>query len=106
MVTVSQRSKSVKPTRTIRLAVPPGPGCPNFVVVISVGKRSTDYHVSPIASDFGRAFRVEKVFTPDPEVYHVCLNGKDSHCDCKGFTFAGRCKHVDGLATLAQAGRI
>jgi hypothetical protein len=40
------------------------------------------------------------------EEYHVCLNGRKSLCDCKGFFHAGHCKHVDGLSALAAAGKI
>lgn len=59
------------------------------------------YHVLPIPGcTFGQGFEVKK---DDGTVYHVSLNSHESTCDCRGFGKWGYCKHVEALATLAQA---
>lgn len=101
MVTVTQRKPRVKPSRFIRLALPTFQGNPG-VVKITVGKRSTDYWLTTIPSDFGLAFQLVK--GDESETYHVNLNGEQSTCECKGFLKWGHCKHVEGLQALRKAG--
>ena len=95
-----------KPARTIRLALAPLPSSPGGVT-ITAGKRTADYLLSRLPSDFGEAFRLEKFPPQGGEVYHVLLNDGGAHsCECKGFLRWGRCKHADGLAALKRAGRL
>ena len=109
MSTVTKARQRVKPVRSIRLALPPFEGNPG-VVRITVGKASTDYLLQPIPCEVGgAAFQLTKVGPEaDGEVYHVRLTGnpRQDSCDCKGFAKHSHCKHRDGLAALAKAGRL
>jgi hypothetical protein len=99
--------KSCKPFhRSVRLRAPPSDDNPFAIIGITVGTKADDYYVRPIASDFGRAFRVEKVLDPERAAYHVCLNGRESACDCLGHARYGFCKHVSALKALVQAGML
>jgi hypothetical protein len=69
------------------------------------GDTLTYYRVTPLPSQFGTAFRLQKVVTGN-ETYDVLLDGRESSCTCKGNTYRGRCKHVDGLTILRQRGLI
>jgi hypothetical protein len=112
MSTLSQPSARVKPVRkpvvrTVRIACGPSPDNPYFVVVITVGKKFDDYCVKPIASDFGAAYHVEKMFNPDDTVYHVNLSDDGAMtCDCRGHLAHGHCKHGEALLALRQAGKL
>jgi hypothetical protein len=106
MVTLTQPSRRVKPTRTIRLALPPSDVSAVAVMVITVGKAQDTYHVTPIRSDFGAAFEVAKVSDPGQPVYQVCLEGNGGTCNCKGHSHRGTCRHVEGLAALRRAGKL
>jgi hypothetical protein len=83
--------------------VRPCDGAPG-VVRITVGSKEADYFLTPLATDFGRGFLLEKI--GHEESYHVNLNGPQSTCECKGFLKHGHCKHRDGLAALVAAGRV
>src|SRR5262245_40137558 len=101
--------KRVKPARTIRVAVPPFGDCPEAIVVITVGKEAVHYYVRPIPSDFGTAFRVEKLPLYGYGVYHVNLGGDGASpsCECKGFLRWNKpCKHISGLQALKNAGQL
>jgi hypothetical protein len=76
------------------------------VVVIAVGTTEDTYHVTPIPSDFGTAFPVEKVSNPVLRTYATCLEGNGGHCSCKGFCHRGTCRHIDGLHALKAAGQL
>jgi hypothetical protein len=91
----------VKAPRTIRLLTPLNEEGRNALVTITTGRTAADYWVSRLPADFGTAFLVEKLGSDDR--YHV---NTDGHCDCKGHTYHGHCKHVDGLAALVKAGRL
>jgi hypothetical protein len=101
-----QRKPRVKPVRTIRLVVPLNAEGDNGVVRIVVGKESADYFLARIPADFGAAYQLQKIGEEDATPYHVNLNGRQSTCECKGFTRWNRCKHTDGLAALTAAGRL
>ncbi len=103
---VRQRKPRPKPQRGIRLEVrPEGDGL--GIVRITVGKRHDDYLLTPIPSDFGRGFTVEKVgLTVNDPPYHVNVDGDKRSCECKGFLHHGHCEHADGLAALIAAGRL
>jgi hypothetical protein len=70
------------------------------------------YAVSEFATGWdGRAFALVKLTEgsdPTEERYHCFLarNGQDRRCDCKGFVYAGHCKHLSALATLIDAGQL
>lgn len=76
------------------------------VVRISVtkGKKTlaVDYFASIVPSDWGDAFRLEKIIksADEPNVYDVILSNEGHSCECMGFMKHGHCKHCDGLAAL------
>src|SRR5437868_2184249 len=106
MATVTQRKPRVKPVRTVRVSVPPSADNPFSIITIAEGHKSDDYIVRPIASDWGTAFQVEKIFDPEQKVYRVLLDGIRSSCECLGFTHHGHCRHVESLTVLRQAGKL
>jgi hypothetical protein len=96
-----QRKPRPKPARSIRLCVQPHEQGP-AVVRIAVGPKSNDYLLTPVACDYGKGFRLEKIGAE--ESYHVNIDGDKKTCECKGHARHGHCKHVDGLAALIAAG--
>jgi hypothetical protein len=102
---VRQPKSRAKPPRSVGLVIRPE-GYASGVLRIRVGESETDYVITPMRSDFGRAFRLEKVGTDAGETYHVCLDGAKTTCDCKGFARWSHCKHADGLTALVAAGRL
>lgn len=68
----------------------------------------TYYFVSPMASDWGTAFKVERQGEHDTdESYDVLLDGRMSSCTCPGFLFHAKdCKHVAALKVLQQRGKL
>jgi hypothetical protein len=96
-----------KPPRWIRLDLAPFEGNPG-ILTITVGKEAAEYLVWPMASDFGRAFRLDKVMDCDAITYHVLLDpeGSKHSCECKGFLRWNHCKHIEGLLALHQGGRL
>jgi hypothetical protein len=103
--TPKQRQPRTKPPRHIGVVVRPSDVNPCYIVRVVEGKKTDHFAVTPLASDYGTAFAVEKVGAgQDP--YHVCLAGADSTCDCKGHLHHGNCRHVEGLAALQNAGRL
>jgi hypothetical protein len=76
---------------------------PSYVARISEGKKEDFYRVTPIPSDWGTAYEVQKL-AADQEPYHVCLAGAESTCTCPGHTYHGHCRHVEGLTALTDAG--
>jgi hypothetical protein len=98
--------RHVKPTRTIRRALPPSEVNPFAVVIIATGEAEDVYHVRAIPSDFGAAFEVEKVSALDARTYSVNLQGNGGTCECMGFLRWGHCRHVEGLHALRAAGKL
>ena len=107
MSNATKSRKSVKPGRSIRLVITLDEQGKNGLVFIQCGKDGKDsanYLIERRPSDFGTAYRLDKVGTA--ECYDVLLEeGKDS-CTCPGHTYHGHCKHVDGLKALRQAGKL
>ena len=101
-----QRKPRPRPARSVRMVLSPS-ALHAGLVRIAVGKASNDYLLERLPSDFGAAFRLVKVLG-DHDAYHVCLDGERSLCDCKGCASAksGRCKHIDGLQALVNAGKL
>jgi hypothetical protein len=66
------------------------------------------YHLSPLASDFGRCFEVAKFYCHGGTggAYQVCVDGTQSHCDCLGFQAHGHCRHCTSLRDLIGRGEL
>jgi hypothetical protein len=75
-----------------------------LLLEIHTGKRSKQYHVHPVDSDFGRAYTLVNRVTG--EAYDVLLDGHASSCTCPGFQFTGGCKHLAALAALQAERRV
>jgi hypothetical protein len=93
------------PARAIRLVRPPtldGVG----VFSVRVGEESTFYTLREIPCDIGgRGFAVHRLGLG--ALYHVRVGDpQDCSCDCPGFTYKGRCKHVLGLLALVKRGQL
>jgi hypothetical protein len=81
------------------------------VLWLTVGKLTTAYHLEPLASDFGTAYRLSKADNGDggPEVYDVCLlSAGRSTCECLGHLAHAHkgtvCKHIAALFQLQKRG--
>ncbi len=75
----------------------------------TTGTQVFRYYMDPLPSDFGQAFRFQKVHpvAGEPDHYDVCLGlGKDHTCECLGFLKWGRCKHLRALLALREHGRL
>jgi hypothetical protein len=64
------------------------------------------YHLTAIASDWGRAFEVRKLAADGGEIYHVNLTSDGTTCDCKGHERWGHCKHAEALVALQARGKL
>jgi SWIM zinc finger len=90
------------PVRKVEVVIRPEDDAPG-AVTIAIGKKESTYLVTRLPSDFGRAYRVEKL-DDSGTAYDVLLHGKQSTCECKGFLHHGRCKHILTLAEMILAG--
>jgi hypothetical protein len=116
MSTATRTRKPRQVKRTVLLSLEPfqsNPGVVEIRVTSGVKAPRTElfeYLVFPLATDFGRGFRLDKFRNPgdetQPETYQVNLDGPKSACTCKGHLAHGHCKHVDGLAALVKAGKL
>jgi hypothetical protein len=74
------------------------------------GRVNKWYRLTPVASDFGAAFRLEggcgDKLAGDAEAYDVNLDGRNTSCTCPGFCYTGGCKHASALLALQSEGRI
>lgn len=64
------------------------------------------YRVIELAVSDGRGFILAKLDVGSDraeERYGCLVAGSTSHCDCRGFTRYGRCKHLTALAELIAA---
>ncbi len=78
------------------------------LLVVSVGAETDGYHVAPLPSDFGPAFRLAKLTGKKKDgegQYDVSLHGT-GQCCCKGFSFRGTCRHVRSLLMVWAAGTL
>jgi hypothetical protein len=90
-----------RPVRTIRLLRRPrGDGIGVFC--IQYGWERAFYPFREIRCDIGgRGFAVQRWGTR--RVYHVRVGqSEDCSCECKGFLFRRRCRHVQGLLMLIR----
>lgn len=110
MSTLTSRRPSSKPlSRTFRwLYRHPGEQLKGAIrMVLTFPKRSEIYRywVEQIPSDFGTAFKLERIEADGSEgdTYHACAeNEQDGYCDCKGFQAHGHCKHRDLAFAISQ----
>jgi hypothetical protein len=100
-----QRRQRRKPQRFVRLVLAPS-ATETGVIRLTVGKASQDYLLTPIPSDYGRAFRVVKLGIDAKGDYAVNVDGAKRTCDCLGHLKHGHCKHGDSLAALIAAGKL
>jgi hypothetical protein len=91
--------------RSVKVLVEPAAGNPMMFLRITQDGKPGYYWVSPLVSDFGRAFRFEKP-APEVDVYDVLLEPSGDSCTCKGHTYGGYCKHVDACRALIGAGKL
>ena len=85
-----------------------GEGRRVLVIRVTEGRKAkeTYYHLTKLATDFGRGFRLHKSDFDGGEVYHVNLDGPRSTCECKGWLRWGHCKHRDAMQELVNLGRV
>src|SRR5947209_20594 len=69
MATVTRTRTRVKPERTARLSAASGVPGARRIMTLFIGKEAFTYWLSPLASDFGHGYRLEK-FT-DGKTYDV-----------------------------------
>jgi hypothetical protein len=78
-----------------------------FLLEIHDGRKTDFYMAKKIPSDFGQAYVLEKQDEHGTvETYHLCLDGRQSTCDCPGHCFTGHCKHWEGMQVLAAYGKL
>ena len=80
------------------------------VLAIKQKRGYTSYVVCEFPTDWpGRAFHFAKLTagrdkTEERYDCFLAANGRDRRCDCKGFGFTGRCKHLAALDALVANG--
>jgi hypothetical protein len=92
-------------TRTVKVLSEPTAADPRTFIRLTQDGKASHYWVSPLTSDFGRAFRFEKP-EGDADAYDVLLEQGGDSCTCKGHTHHGYCKHVDCCRALLGAGKV
>jgi hypothetical protein len=98
-------SKTTAPARTIRLMRSPDrDGVGVFRVVTP--DETVFYTFHEVRCDIGgRGFVVHRLGLGSP--YHVRVGTpSESSCECPGFTYTGRCRHVLGLQALMRQGLV
>src|SRR5262245_39920716 len=96
MATVTSPVRKSKVSRSVSLLLRSTEAGDPHVGSLTVGKETAEYYVHPVPSEWGKAFKVEKL-ADNAEVYHVMLDGAQSTCECKGYLRWNRCKHRDGI---------
>jgi SWIM zinc finger len=108
-----RRQPRPRPARRCRRSAAPA-GSEYRILDITEGERLTCYFVLPLASDFGRCYRLEKVTChrrgDEPDSYDVCLDEDGNHtCECGGWLrwgSRGLCRHIAALLALEAEGRL
>lgn len=109
MASLSQAPKSRKPRpktqRSASLTVMThGKLC---LWIAEDGEIVNSYVLTPLASDFGTAYRLGKATIDGcSDDYDVLLHGRETSCTCPGHTYRSKCKHVDSLLALISAGKL
>ena len=97
----TKTDRPVKPARSVRVIHGDAP----LIISITADKITKRYVVVRFDSDWGEAFYV-CTLEKGGNTYDVCIDGADSICDCKGFTYGGSCRHVAALQALYERGAI
>jgi hypothetical protein len=100
-------------TRTVKVIIPPLT-CDRqqlTLVRITQDDKPAHYWVTPLASDWGLAYRLEKageeVKDGEEDTYDVLLeNEQDGSCTCPAGVYHGFCKHQDALRALLAEGKL
>src|ERR1051325_7303103 len=106
--TTTKTRKTKKQPRKISVVQPLDASGKNAIVRVTEGKKIDEYFLDRIGSDFGEAFEmVKRDYIPGEEhTYQIGLNVKASTCCCKGFTYCGHCRHLEGITALKNAGKL
>src|SRR4051794_29663275 len=87
--------------RSVKVLITPLPEQPLTLIRITQDGEQAHYWVSPLRSDWGLAYRLEKPGHEGDDVYDVLIeNAQDASCTCPGHIYGGYCKHVDALRSL------
>src|SRR4051794_38691701 len=107
MASLSAPRLRSKPVRTCRLLTPPDGAIPG-ILDVDMGKQLFSYFLTPLPSDFGRAFELRRYNPADGETYHVNLGADPTEhlCDCMGFLRWSHCKHISSLVELTEGGAL
>ncbi len=92
--------------RSVAVLISPSEGQPDRLLRITQDGEPAHYWLAYLPSDFGRAFRLERVAheATDKEgrdAYDVLLDGAADSCTCPGHVYGNYCKHVDGMLPAA-----
>jgi hypothetical protein len=71
------------------------------LVTITAGKKTDYYWAEPLICDYGIGLTFLKMGTSDR--HHVNM-AEYPCCDCRGFEFHGRCRHIAAAQVLQEAG--
>jgi hypothetical protein len=94
--------------RSVKVVIPPLFCDGEQLTLIRITQDGEQAHcwVSPLASGWGLAYRVEKPGFEGDETYDVLLEIEGDSCTCPGHTYGGYCKHVDALRALHAQGKL
>lgn len=90
-------------SRTIEVLFPPS-GSESGVIQIRDGNQTDKYFITSVVSEWGPTFRLEKI--GGSEVYEVIIDAGRGSCECKGFGYRGKCRHISGIRALLSRGKI
>src|SRR5262245_20960604 len=75
-----------------------------LIDIVEDGRTET-YRIFPIDCRDGRAFEMQKIQPTASDPYRVCLGDVEGpSCECKGFKYHGRCRHIQGLTAMQARG--
>jgi hypothetical protein len=93
--------------RSVKVIITPCPGQPLTLIRSTQDGEVAHYWVSPLPSDWGLAYRLEKAGEEGDDTYDVLLeNEQDASCTCPGHTYHGYCKNVDALRALLAESKL
>lgn len=95
-------------TRLLRIAKPvdaQGHGLLKITQVRGSKAECDCYAIQTFPAYDGTVVGVEVRNVCDDTTYHCCVGSrKEETCSCKGYTYVGRCKHVDALRLMYANG--